>query len=111
VHPAHTKVNIAFFRMREKKGDIDMSDHDDNIPETAGDEFLEGLGHFGNTVSYEAGNEFNDTLQRYADSVAFVNALYPDLMDVNEAREAYIKSVPQEAEAERGACDYMPDDV
>ncbi|PYI57419.1 hypothetical protein [Paenibacillus flagellatus] len=38
--------------------------------------------------AYDNAETFGRTLLQYADTVQYVNALYPDQMDVNEAKEA-----------------------
>jgi len=42
--------------------------------------------------AYDNAETFGQTLLRYADTVQYVNALYPDQMDVNEARQALPKN-------------------
>jgi hypothetical protein len=51
----------------------------------------------------EVGEEepFGDAFQRFADAAEFVNALYPDQMDLNEAREAFAESTADNEPDER----------
>ncbi|MEF3312525.1 hypothetical protein PV433_26915 [Paenibacillus sp. GYB004] len=39
--------------------------------------------------AYENAETFGEVLRQYADTVTFVNVLYPDQMDVGEAKEAF----------------------
>lgn len=43
--------------------------------------------------AYDKAETFGRTLLRYADTVQYVNALYPDQMDVNEAKQALPKNM------------------
>lgn len=42
-----------------------------------------------NNEAYDNAETFGEVLRQYADTVAFVNVLYPDQMDVGEAEEAF----------------------
>ena len=47
--------------------------------------------------AYDNAETFGGMLRQYADTVAFVNVLYPDQMDVDEAEEAFEEGLAGEA--------------
>lgn len=70
------EIDYGFLADREWSDGSEATNRSETVNESEAEDEIESLG---------------DTLQHFADVAAFVNALYPDQMDLDEAKEAFLE--------------------